>query len=67
MKGVEVFIGFSKKTVLLRHFVAVFNDQLEHGEKPISEKKATQNAGFLYWLDVWQDDPLRAKLLSLLR
>jgi hypothetical protein len=63
-----MFSGFNKKSILLNHFVAVYNDQQEDlSEKTISTIKAETDYGFRYWLLVWSDDPLRAKLLYLLK
>lgn len=68
MKGAIMFIGFSKKSILLRYFVAVYNDQQEDlSEKTLTTKQAETDYGFRYWLHEWGDDPLRAKLLHMLQ
>jgi hypothetical protein len=63
-----MFIGFNRKKILLDYFVAVYNDQQEDlNEKTITTRQAKNNYGFIYWLHVWGDDPLKAKLLYMLK
>jgi len=63
-----MFKGFNKKTILLDYFVAVYNNQQEDlSEKTLTTKQAETDYGFRYWLHVWGDDPLRAKLLYMLK
>lgn len=59
----------NRKEILLRHFVAVFNEQQEmEDDEPhlITPDQAASDGHFIYWLHNWSDDPLRAKLHQLL-
>lgn len=59
----------NRKEILLKHFVAVFNEQQEiEGNEPhiITTEQAKTDNHFLYWLNVWSDDYLRFKLLGYL-
>ena len=58
----------NRKEILLRHFVAVFNDQQLDDDEPhlITPDTAESDGHFLYWLHVWSDDPPRAKLYQML-
>lgn len=59
----------NRKEILLRHFVAVFNEQqaIEDDEPHlITLDQAESDGHFLHWLYVWSDDTPRAKLYQML-
>ena len=59
----------NRKQILLKHYVAVFNEQQQiEDDEPhtITIKQAETDGHFLYWLSVWNDDYLRFKLLGYL-